>query len=193
MRIGYVTNWGVQKNFDVLFRAIARLTAEGREVRLVLTLDPNLSENANIIAQAMAMGLFSVIENVGNKNATCISTLYDSLDIFVFPSLVESFGFPLVEAMTKGLPVVVADTGSNRELAGSAGQFFPSFDSEALAITLAGIMDDPSLLRKMSLAARERAQGFSWERAAEQTLALIGVAAGETGHGSTNSRIEQST
>ncbi|MGH9746748.1 MAG: glycosyltransferase [Candidatus Acidiferrales bacterium] len=178
VRIGYITKWGVQKNFDVLFAAVKRWTAAGREVRLVLTLDPNLAENMRLLARAKAMGLFPLIENVGNKDAASISALYHSLDIFVFPSLVESFGFPLVEAMAKGLPVVAADTASNREVAGNAGSYFSPFDSEALATMLGRIIDDPSLRQHKAAAALARAQHFSWERAAEQTLVLLAAAAG---------------
>jgi glycosyltransferase involved in cell wall biosynthesis len=126
-----------------------------------------------------------VIENVGNKDAAGISTLYDSLDVFAFPSLVESFGFPLVEAMAKGLPVVAADTASNREVAGNAGSYFSPFDSEALATMLGRIIDDPSLRQHMTAAALERAQHFSWERAAEQTLALLTAAADSAVFGAT--------
>lgn len=178
VRIGYIAKWGVQKNFGILFAAIERWTAEGRDVRLVLTLDPNLSENVWLLARAKEMGLTPVIENAGNKDAAGISALYDSLDIFAFPSLVESFGFPLVEAMAKGLPVVAADTASNREVAGNAGSYFSPFDSEALATMLSRIIDDPSLRQHKAEAALERAQHFSWERAAEQTLALLTAAAG---------------
>ncbi|MGH6846050.1 MAG: glycosyltransferase family 4 protein [Methylocella sp.] len=178
VRIGYIAKWGVQKNFDVLFAATVRWTAAGRDVQLVLTLDPNLAENMQLMARAKAMGLTPVIENVGNEDAAGISALYDSLDIFAFPSLVESFGFPLVEAMAKGLPVVAADTASNREVAGNAGSYFSPFDSEALATMLGRIIDDPSLRQHKAAAALQRAQHFSWERAAEQTLALLTAAAG---------------
>jgi glycosyltransferase involved in cell wall biosynthesis len=185
VRIGYIAKWGVQKNFDVLLAAIERSTATGRDVRLVLTLDPNLAENVRLMARAKAMGLTPVIENVGNKDAAGISTLYDSLDVFAFPSLVESFGFPLVEAMAKGLPIVAADTASNREVAGNAGSYFSPFDSEALATMLGRIIDDPSLRQHMTAAASKRAQHFSWERAAEQTLALLTAAADSAVFGAT--------
>src|SRR5262249_28834710 len=72
VRIGYVAKWGVQKNFDVLFMAIERLMVEEREVRLVLTLDPNLVENSQLLARAKAMGLSPITENVGNKDAAGI-------------------------------------------------------------------------------------------------------------------------
>ena len=57
VRIGYISKWGVQKNFDVLFAAIKRCTAAGRDVRLVLTLDPTLAENVRLLARAKAKPL----------------------------------------------------------------------------------------------------------------------------------------
>lgn len=109
-------------------------------------------------------------------DAAAVSALYDSLDLFVFPSLVESFGFPLVEAMAKGLPIVAADTASNREIAAEAGLFFPPADADALAQIIAALIDDASLREAQSAAALRRAREFSWQRAAERTLALCDAA-----------------
>jgi glycosyltransferase involved in cell wall biosynthesis len=176
VRIGYITKWGVQKNFEVLFEAAARLISQGRAIRIILTLADNLPENARLIAWAKAAGLDKVLENAGEIDATGISALYDSLDIFAFPSLVESFGFPLVEAMAKGLPIAAADTPSNREIAREAGLFFPATDAEALAGILGEFIDNMSLRTASSAAALHRAHDFSWNRAAERTLALLDVA-----------------
>lgn len=174
--IGYVTKWGVQKNFEVLFAAAARLLGQGRAIRLVLTLAPQLRENQQVMRQAMAAGLVEAVDNKGETDAAAVSALYDSLDLFVFPSLVESFGFPLVEAMAKGLPIVAADTASNREIAAEAGLFFPPADADALAQIIAALIDDASLREAQSAAALRRAREFSWQRAAERTLALCDAA-----------------
>src|SRR6516225_546230 len=176
IRIGYITKFGVQKNFDVLFDAVARLMREGRAVRLVLTLATDLPENARVIQRAEAAGLGQVLDNAGEVDAGRISTLYDSLDVFVFPSLLESFGFPLVEGMAKGLPIVAADTASNREIAGEAALFFPPTNAEALARIIGELTDNSSLQAAKSAAAFRRAQAFSWDRAAQQTLALFDLA-----------------
>jgi glycosyltransferase involved in cell wall biosynthesis len=173
VRIGYITKWGMQKNFEVLFGAAARLIVQGRDVRIVLTLAEHLTENARVVQQAEAAGLGEALENAGEIDASRISTLYESLDVFAYPSLVESFGFPLVEGMAKGLPIVAADTPSNREIAGEAGLFFPPTDAEALAGILEEIIDNPSVRTAKSAAALRRAQAFSWDRAAEGTLALF--------------------
>ena len=174
--IGYVSKFGVQKNFEVLFAAAARLIGQGRPIRLVLTLAPHLPENQRIMRQAMAVGLSGAVDNRGEIDAEAVSAVYDSLDLFVFPSLVESFGFPLVEAMAKGLPIVAADTASNREIAADAGLFFPSADAEALAKIIAALIDDAPLREARAAAALRRAGDFSWQRAAVDTLALFDAA-----------------
>jgi glycosyltransferase involved in cell wall biosynthesis len=176
--IGYVTKFGVQKNFEVLFAAGAHLIGQGRAIRLVLTLAPQLPEVQPVIRQAMAAGLAAAVDNKGDIDAAAVSALYDSLDLFVFPSLVESFGFPLVEAMAKGLPIVAADTPSNREIAADAGLFFPPADADALAKIIAALIDDASLREARSFAALRRARDFSWQRAAERTLVLFDAALG---------------
>jgi glycosyltransferase involved in cell wall biosynthesis len=149
---------------------------EGRAVRLVLTLATDLPENAWVIQRAEAAGLGPVLENVGEVDAGRISTLYDSLDLFAFPSLLESFGFPLVEGMAKGLPIVAADTASNREIAAEAALFFPPTNAEVLARIIGELIDNSSLQAAKSAAAFRRAQAFSWDRAAQQTFALFDLA-----------------
>jgi len=182
VRIGYVTKWGVQKNFEVLFAAAARLIGERRDIRIVLTLAEDLPENMHIMRRAGAAGLREVLENVGEIDAAGVSALYDSLDIFAFPSLVESFGFPLVEAMAKGLPIAAADTPSNREIAADAGLFFPAADAQALAAILGELIDNAALREAKATAALERAQDFSWHRAAKRTLALFDTALRAASH-----------
>ncbi len=176
VRLGYITKWGVQKNFGVLLGAAVRLLKEERDIRVVLTLAEHLPENARVIAAAKAAGLGEVLENAGEVEAARVAGLYDSLDVFVFPSLVESFGFPLVEAMARGLPVVVADTPSNREIAGSAGLFFAATDAAALAGILSKIIGSAALRETLSAASLQRAADFSWDLAAERTLALFDAA-----------------
>lgn len=175
-RIGYVTKWGVQKNFAVLLDAMSRLKSQGRDVCLVLTLDPGHAQNRRLLERAVHMGLGSVIENHGELGPEAVSQLYATLDMFVFPSLVESFGFPMLEAMAAGLPLLVADTASNREVAGSGGRYFPPHDGLQLAGAIASLIDDEAAYMRAAAVAFERVHEFSWQWAARETLALLQAA-----------------
>lgn len=170
-RIGYITKWGVQKDFEALFEAVRRLAAD-HEVRLVLTLDPGLPEVRETLARANALGISGLIDNRGDLPAAAVSALYDELDAFAFPSLCESFGFPMVEAMARGLPLVVAATPENLEVTGGALSFPPG-DGAALAKRLAGLITDPAARLAASEASLARSQAFNWDEAASRTLALL--------------------
>jgi glycosyltransferase involved in cell wall biosynthesis len=177
-RIGYITKYGVQKNFVTLFQALATLARDGFPVTLVLTLDPAHAPVPALLAQARAMGIADLIENRGEVAGESVAALYDELDVFAFPSLCESFGMPMVEAMARGLPIVVADTPVNREITGEAGLVFPVFDADALAAVLGTLMANEEKRQAYAARSLTRAQAFSWEQAAVSTLAALDAAAG---------------
>jgi glycosyltransferase involved in cell wall biosynthesis len=102
-----------------------------------------------------------------------MQSLYDGLDAFVFPSLCESFGFPLIEAMARGVPVVVARTPSNVEIAGAGALTFPPEDWRALADGVESLMCDPAGYQAQAGRSLAIARGFSWNRAALGTLDAI--------------------
>jgi glycosyltransferase involved in cell wall biosynthesis len=147
LRIGYITKYGVQKNFSVLFKALAELKLLGVSIVLVLTLSPEIKENQEVLRIAEYYDVLQFIENHGELAAAEIDALYRSLHVFVFPSLCESFGFPMVEAMSYGLPLLISDTDSNMEVAGEAGIRFKADDVYALAASIFKLIEDPLLAR----------------------------------------------
>jgi glycosyltransferase involved in cell wall biosynthesis len=177
LRLGYITKLGVQKNFETLFRAVKRLSDWGTNIRLVLTLDPKDSLAARVFGYAEAIGITHLIDNHREVEPHVIADLYDSLDIFVFPSLCESFGIPMVEAMARGLCIVIADTPENREVASAAALTFSALDADELATVLRRLCDDEELRRKHAVMSLRRACDFSWTKAAKGTLAALEAAA----------------
>lgn len=175
-RIGYVTKAGVQKDFATLFRAARSLSEQGRDLRLVLTLGEADPVAAASLAQAKALGVAHLIENHGEVSAEQITAIYDSVDLFVFPSLCESFGMPMVEAMARGLCIVVADTPENREIVGTAGTIFPQRDAETLAAMIAHLQDDVAERQSRARLSLTRGRDFSWRTAAEHTYAAMQAA-----------------
>ena len=176
-RIGYIAKPGVQKNFTTLLHAVKKMSERGKDIRLVLTLDPAISWTTPILAEAESLGVARLIENRGETGPVELTDVYDGLDVFVFPSLCESFGMPMAEAMARGLCVVVADTPENREIVGPAGLFFPATQAEDLAALLERLYDDEQEVAKHASMSLRRAGAFSWQSAAELTFEALGTAA----------------
>jgi len=172
-RIGYITTYGVQKNYLDLFDAVSLLRKKGRNVILVLTLDKELSAVRTVLKHARGLGIENCIENLGLVPQEDIQRIYDTLDLFVFPSLCESFGFPMIEAMARGLPLVVSDVPGNREVAGIAGVSYQPGNAPQLADIITGLLINPTLYRNASKASLKRSEDFSWRRSAEKTFSLI--------------------
>jgi len=107
--------------------------------------------------------------------------LYAGADIFVFPSLVESFGYPMVEAMAAGLPIVAADTPTNREICGQAAVYFSPLSPEDLAQQIQRLAADTSRRAQMRTAGRERAAThFRWEQHVRRLLERVEALARDT-------------
>jgi glycosyltransferase involved in cell wall biosynthesis len=99
--------------------------------------------------------------------------LYNLADLFVFPSLYEGFGLPLVEAMACGCPVLTADRGSPPEITGKAAFLVNPLDVDQLARGMRSLLTDQSARNDLKTKGLERAKAFSWNHCAEQVLALF--------------------
>ncbi|WP_176957512.1 glycosyltransferase [Mariprofundus sp. KV] len=171
--IGYITKFGVQKNFEVLIEAARILKQRGDiDFRLHLTLNPGLPECQSILAKVEAVGIGDVVINHGELSQDQVPGLYDQLDLFVFPSLCESFGFPLLEAMAHSLPLLIADVPGNREVAGSDAPRFSPYNAAELADKLVGLTDSERYVA-LSQAMRQRSERYNWFEAAQKTLRLV--------------------
>lgn len=173
IRIGYITKYGVQKNFVVLFQAVAQLKSAGLQPILVLTLAPELAANQAVLTLAEMLGIQDCLENHGNLAGPELTQLYRSLHVFVFPSWCESFGFPMVEALAQGLPLLIAATESNIEVTGSGGLTFSPDDALALAALVHRLVEEPGWHQRCAQASLERSHQFSWHKAATGTLMLM--------------------
>lgn len=97
-----------------------------------------------------------------------LATLYCGATAFVFPSLYEGFGIPVLEAMACGTPVITANISSLPEVAGEAAILVDPTDVEAIGEALAALASDESVREQLIAAGKERAALFTWKRAAEE-------------------------
>ena len=102
--------------------------------------------------------------------------LYSGAECLVFPSLYEGFGFPPLEAMACGTPVVSSDRTSLPEVVGDAGLLVDPHDTAAIADAIRSLLDDEARARELGERGRERAAAFTWERTAEATVAVYRAA-----------------
>jgi len=105
-----------------------------------------------------------------------ILSLYEQADVFVYPSLYEGFGLPVLEAMACGCPVIASNTSSLPEVVGDAGLLIDPYDTDQLAQAITTVLGDDELKREMSRKSIVQAQKFSWERAGEQWVTTCRLA-----------------
>jgi glycosyltransferase involved in cell wall biosynthesis len=155
------------KNLLRLLEAHARL-----EPRPVLVLPGYPTEHeAELRARAEQLGTRDDVRFLGWVDPAELEGLYAVAGAFVFPSLAEGFGLPVLEAMARGVPVACSDTGAVAEVAGQAALRFDPLDVGAIAAAIVMLLTDTALAERLRAAGRERAAEFTWEAAARGTLA----------------------
>lgn len=112
------------------------------------------------------------IVSEGSLPRSELAALYTRAAVFVYPSLYEGFGMPVLEAMACGTPVVTSNISALPETAGDAALLVDPLDDEALAEAIGRIMDDPTLREDLSRRGQKRAAGFTWAEAARKTWAV---------------------
>jgi glycosyltransferase involved in cell wall biosynthesis len=117
---------------------------------------------------------------LGHVSDAALAELYGRCAVFCYPSLGEGFGLPVLEAMAAGAAVLTSNVSSLPEVGGDAVAYADPHDARDIARELDSLLRDPSRRAALSIAARERAGEFSWERFAGQTLAVLERAAGDS-------------
>jgi glycosyltransferase involved in cell wall biosynthesis len=157
------------KNLRGLLDALARIPPDRRPV-LVLPGYPTPHE-AELREHATALGLDEDVRFVGWTSAEDVEGLFAICAAFAFPSFYEGFGLPVLEAMTRGVPVACSDRASLPEVAGDAALLFDPADPASIASALERLLSDTGEADRLRAAGRARAASFTWARAAELTLA----------------------
>jgi alpha-1,3-rhamnosyl/mannosyltransferase len=165
-----------RKNVPVLLRAVARLRDAGSwgDRQLVLGgAEIRLLRGAeDIHATIDRLRLQDIVVLTGRVPSEHLPGLYAGAEVLVMPSIYEGFGFPVVEAMACGTPVICSNVSSLPEVAGEAALTFDPQDDAALAEHLGRVLADDALHAEMRRKGLEHAGTFRWERAAEQTEAI---------------------
>jgi len=157
------------KNLPRLLEALALIPAERRPV-LVVPGYGTFHDDA-LAADVQRLGIAGDVRMLGWVDDAELEGLYAEAAVFVFPSLYEGFGLPVLEAMARGVPVACSDRGSLREVAGDAARMFDPEQPSAIAAAIEEILADPALADRLRAAGREQAARFTWPKTAQGVLA----------------------
>jgi len=172
----YVGTLHPRKNLVRLVQAFAALLGSDAELPADLLLVLAGQKGwlcGDILAQVRKLGLTERVILTGYVPDADLPALLSGAQAFVFPSLYEGFGLPLLEAMACGTPVVCSNAASLPEVAGEAALTVDPLDTEALVEALARVLTDAALRRALVERGWQQIGNFSWSRCARQTLQVL--------------------
>jgi glycosyltransferase involved in cell wall biosynthesis len=167
----YVGSLESRKNLPRLLEAYAQLRRWSEQWTMVIV-GARKWKYAPIFETVQRLGLEPYVDFTGYVEEEDLPALYNGADLFVFPSLYEGFGLPVLEAMACGTPVVTSNTSSLPEVAGDAALLVDPYDVEEIAAAMRSILEDEALAADLRERGLVRAKEFSWKRTARETIAV---------------------
>jgi glycosyltransferase involved in cell wall biosynthesis len=167
----YVGALEARKNLPRLLEAYAQLLQWSANWKLVVV-GARKWKYSPIFETVMRLGLENHMHFMGFVPEDDLPALYNGADLFAFPSLYEGFGLPVLEAMACGTPVITSNVSSLPEVAGNAALLVDPYNVDELADAMRRILSAPALVADLRARGLERARQFSWERTAQETLAV---------------------
>jgi hypothetical protein len=170
--IYYPANGWRHKDHETLLRAFRIVREKRRDLRLVLTGCPrDVMDRLRPLFESLDEA--GAVRHLGYVDRRDTIGLYAAADVMVFPSRFEGFGFPLLEAMSCGTPIVCSPVASIPEVAGDAALYVDPGEPPALAEAVLRLLEDEVLRARLVAAGRERVRRFSFTETARQTLAVF--------------------
>jgi glycosyltransferase involved in cell wall biosynthesis len=178
LREGFLFTAGAlhtRRNFIRLIQAMGRAQRllDDQLQLLILGSQADFSHPLDIQGEAERCGLAGRVLQLDFVSDEEMLALYNACGLFIYPSLYEGFGLPVIEAMACGAPVACSNATSLPEVAGDAAVYFDPFEVEDIAGAIVSLISDESSRSELAMAGIERAAGFSWQKAAERTVEVF--------------------
>lgn len=171
----YILHVGVptphkKKNLESLIRAFHIVKKQNGITHKLVLVCPKGWVIESLMKEIFGLNLQDEVIFTGLVPDDDLALLYHAADVFVFPSLYEGFGYPPLEAMACGVPVVVSNSSSLPEVVGDAGLYIDPLNPKDIAEKILQVISSPELAEKLMLLGLKRAQQFSMERMAQKYL-----------------------
>lgn len=160
------------KNVRNVVRAFAEARRDRALIQALVLAGPLAKNPARLRALIAALDLAGSVFQPGVVEEADLPALYAGADLFLYPTLYEGFGLPVIEAMASGTPVLTSSTSALQEIAGGYAYMVDPMDVDAIARGVAALSTDAKLREDFVALGKKRALEFSWDRAAEKTLAV---------------------
>jgi glycosyltransferase involved in cell wall biosynthesis len=174
----YVGTVEPRKNLPSLIEGFAARRRNGDLSHQLVCAGPYGWLSRDIEDRIDRLGIRRAIRFTGYVPFEDLPALYSLAEMFVFPSVYEGFGLPVVEAMACGTPVVTGDVPALAEVAGDASEYAGSLDAESIGEALVALARSRDRREELSACGLARARQFSWQRAARETLEVYRAAVG---------------
>lgn len=177
LKLLYVSVYYPHKNPSDGVLACEILTSQGLPATMRLTMD--LTQITKVRGSArdifhLDRGVGQGLVSLGTVRYTDLPTIYAQHDVFIFPSISETFGHPMTEAMASGIPVVAVDVAVNREILGDAALYYDPFQPTQLAERLRELDENPRLRQELVKKGLERvASQFDWNDHVDRLVEVL--------------------
>ncbi|MBZ0269341.1 glycosyltransferase family 4 protein, partial [bacterium] len=166
----FVGNLEPRKNLPGLLRAFRAVRSRAPEPLDLVVCGKIAWKSGSLLKELNAGDLAGSVHLTGYVRSADLPALYTGASVFAFPSFWEGFGFPVLEAMACGTPVVTSNVSSLPGVAGDAALLVDPRDPEEIADAIALLLTDEATRNELVRKGHERVQGFQWSRTARGTL-----------------------
>lgn len=168
----------IQKNYHTLLKGFAKVHERHPDLVLKIVgreIDAHYAEEVKQLAESLNLG--ESVKFMGHMETASVIELYRNCLVFVFPSTVETFGNPLLEAMAAGAPIACSGTAAMPEVVEDAGLIFDPYDADDIAEKIIALVEDEALRDTLAARGLKRSQLFRWTETARRTLNVLSDAA----------------
>lgn len=166
----FVGNPKPHKNLDRVVQAYARALELHDFPHPLVCVGDRSGIEFKIRQRAEQMGIGDRIVLLGHVAQEALPAIYQGASLFLYPTLYEGFGLPVVEAMASGTPVITSNTSALKEIAAGYAQLVNPLDVDAMAEAIVQCLTDESRSENLRRMGKRRSEDFDWGRAAEKTL-----------------------